>query len=487
MVQRRSWGRVLFSGLAAVVMVVSGRGSVGSTSAPVPNEKAFPDERILARRGAVYYVAPTGSDSNPGTEAQPWRTIQKAAHTLVAGDTVYIKAGTYRERVVAQNSGSPGHYITYAAYPGDTVTIDGTGVSISEWGGLFDVSYSSYIKVSGLRVINSAGDGIFADGASHIMIEKNYTYKTASSGIGIWNSNNIIIDSNEVELACSNGMQECITVAGTDTFEVRNNHVHNGISGYRKEGIDAKDGSRNGKVYRNHVHHTEAVGIYVDAWDKHTYNIQVFQNVVHDILNNNGFSLASESGGLLENVSVYNNIAYNNKFLGLGVSMCCPDLAAHHPLKNIRIINNTFYNNGVGEWGGGIGVEPADMQSVVIRNNICSQNLSFQIAVDAGIPTGNLTIDHNLIDGYRDSEGEIYGSAYVEGDPLFANPVGADFHLRANSPAIDKGSAINAPGDDFDGHARPLDGNGDGIPAYDIGAYEVLSYPRYAWLPIVLR
>lgn len=47
--------------------------------------------------GKIYYVAKNGNDSNPGTESQPWRTIQKAAETLVAGDTVYIKAGTYNE------------------------------------------------------------------------------------------------------------------------------------------------------------------------------------------------------------------------------------------------------------------------------------------------------------------------------------------------------------------------------------------------------
>ena len=35
------------------------------------------------------------------------------------------RAGTYNERVIPENSGSAGNYITYAAYPGETVTIDG--------------------------------------------------------------------------------------------------------------------------------------------------------------------------------------------------------------------------------------------------------------------------------------------------------------------------------------------------------------------------
>ena len=37
--------------------------------------------------GMIYYVAPTGNDDNPGSVDYPWRTIQKAADTLTAGDT----------------------------------------------------------------------------------------------------------------------------------------------------------------------------------------------------------------------------------------------------------------------------------------------------------------------------------------------------------------------------------------------------------------
>src|SRR4030043_810599 len=40
-----------------------------------------------------FYVAPHGSDMNPGTFLLPWRTIGKAARTIVAGDTVFIRDG----------------------------------------------------------------------------------------------------------------------------------------------------------------------------------------------------------------------------------------------------------------------------------------------------------------------------------------------------------------------------------------------------------
>jgi len=125
--------------------------------------------------------------------AHPWQTIQKAANTLIAGDTVYIRAGTYHERVTPQNSGSAGNMITYAAYPGETATIDGSGVTLpDDLAGLFDISNMSYIRVSGLRIINAGpynnNAGILVINSGYITVENNSTYNTASSGIGAWGS-----------------------------------------------------------------------------------------------------------------------------------------------------------------------------------------------------------------------------------------------------------------------------------------------------------
>ncbi len=435
--------------------------------------------------GGVYYVSPAGNDAHPGTIAQPWRTIQHAADTLAAGDTVYIRAGTYHERVIPQRSGAAGQPITYAAYPGETATIDGSSVTLpDDLAGLFEVAGQSYIRVSGLRVVNAGphadNAGILVSGSSHVTVEKCYTYHTTSSGIGVWNSEHVIIDGNEVVLACNDGQQECITVAGTDTFEVRNNHVHHSGPGTNGgEGIDAKDGSTNGQVYGNHVHHLNRLGIYVDAWDKPTHDIAVYRNVVHDVAAD-GFALASEMGGSLERIRVYNNVAYHNRYVGISLSGCCPE-APSHPMRDIQIVNNTLYDNGWEGWGGGIGLENPDLQDVTIRNNICSQNLYFQIALDPGVPAPQVTVDHNLIDGFRGTEGEIRGDDHVEGDPLFASPAGANFRLRPGSPAIDKGAAGGAPGTDFDGQARPY---GAG---YDIGADEYVPFTSFVYLPIAFK
>jgi hypothetical protein len=68
----------------------------------------------------VFFVAPTGSDSNPGTITMPYLTIQKCATTAASGSTCAIRAGTYHE-TVTPNSG-----ITITSYDGESVTVDGS-------------------------------------------------------------------------------------------------------------------------------------------------------------------------------------------------------------------------------------------------------------------------------------------------------------------------------------------------------------------------
>ena len=88
-----------------------------------------------AATAGTYYVAGSqtnSSDSNPGTLAQPWKTIVHAAKAARAGDTVYVRAGTYTGQVVVANSGEPGKEIVLRAYPGDErkAVINGAGITV---------------------------------------------------------------------------------------------------------------------------------------------------------------------------------------------------------------------------------------------------------------------------------------------------------------------------------------------------------------------
>jgi parallel beta-helix repeat protein len=88
-------------------------------------------------RAATYYVAaedPKASDENNGSEATPWKTINRSVKAVKAGDTVLIKSGTYRENVrLDAGQGAPSgksfqEMITFAAYPGQTPAIKGSKV-----------------------------------------------------------------------------------------------------------------------------------------------------------------------------------------------------------------------------------------------------------------------------------------------------------------------------------------------------------------------
>jgi hypothetical protein len=442
--------------------------SVSPKPEPVPVVYPEPDP------SNAYYVSPNGNDADPGSISQPWRTLARAAEMATAGQTIFVREGTYNERLIPQNSGDQDNYIIFMAYPGETVIIDGMGVTITQLEGLVNIGRKRFIRVSGFHVIN-AGDGvangkwnmgISAQKADHIIIDNNYINHIYSLGIDIGPASSfIVVDNNEVTDTNFGDLDDEVSVGMfwfSHDLEIKNNIVHH----TKNEGIGAAAGPHDIAIHHNTVHNvglgSQRIGIYIDAWTENQYSIDVYNNRVYDNAGQ-GIIAASEGGGVLENVNIYNNVVHNSGYDwgGMGIAAWSTTSSNIHPVRNINFVNNTVYNCS----GGGIVINNPEVENILIRNNILYQS-GQALRIEPSVPQSQLTIDHNLIS-----------------DPQFVNATTADFHLQATSAAIDAGLADGAPGFDFDGNFRPA-GNG-----YDIGAFEYgsISERTIVLLPLLLR
>ncbi len=84
-------------------------------------------------RAATLHVAPTGDDTNSGTQAAPLHTLQAAANRLQPGDTCLIHGGVYRESVTVTHSGVTGAPIRFQAAEGEHGVIDGSDMLELKW------------------------------------------------------------------------------------------------------------------------------------------------------------------------------------------------------------------------------------------------------------------------------------------------------------------------------------------------------------------
>jgi alpha-L-arabinofuranosidase len=123
--------------------------------------------------GTAFSVATVGDDSNPGTTNQPFKTIQKAATVMQPGDTCYVRAGTYREKVIPPRGGtSESQRIVYKAYPGERPVIKGSeritiwkNTSGTTWSvTLPDAFFGSYNPYT----IAVSGPGLEQGGNNHV-------------------------------------------------------------------------------------------------------------------------------------------------------------------------------------------------------------------------------------------------------------------------------------------------------------------------------
>jgi hypothetical protein len=515
--------RIYFPLLSVITLI--GLSSYVSTQNPLPVGKNGTQPLAGVGSRNSYYVATSGKDSNPGTIRSPWRTIQHAANTVQAGDTVYVRRGVYRESVTIPVSGSAtAGPVTFQNYPGENAIVDGTGLvpSNSVTQGLFNIANQSYVTLQGFEIRNyetsspqATPAGIWVSGAgSNIQILNNNVHHIVTTsekrgnafGIAVYGKeapasiNNITIDSNQV-YDLRTGSSESVNVDGNVTqFAITNNIVRDndniGIDAIGFEGVSPNpkyDYARNGEISGNTVYHISAIhnsgegnqydadGIYVDGGSQ----IVIERNLVYacDL----GIEAASEHSGHTSNhVTIRSNLVYHSNSAGISIGGYSARVGGS---ANITIVNNSLLEDDTKHTGSGEFQVQFYASDNIFENNIAyatSQGLFVNYFTDSG-PTAVMA-DYNLyysklaplstsfvwntytytgFSTYQSATGEDANSQYA--DPLYLSLTTPNLEVRPTSPAVNAGINLGPQVEgtlDFAGNPRVQNG------LIYIGAYE---------------
>ena len=130
---------------------------------------------------ATYYVSPSSSDSYDGLSLDfAWASIQHAADTVEAGDTVLVQSGTYTENVIETTSGTADNRIIYQGVDNPIINAgSGTGFKIE----------GDYVTVTGFT-FKKANKGVWVYGADHVTVTNNIM-DDFSCSVGIYESGTV--------------------------------------------------------------------------------------------------------------------------------------------------------------------------------------------------------------------------------------------------------------------------------------------------------
>lgn len=438
-----------------------------------------------------YYVAKNGNDNNGGSEASPWLRIQKAANTALAGDTVYIKNGTYAEIVTVQNSGSAGNYIIFKEYPGDKPHITGDGSC--NWDGVFNIASKSYIKLEGFELSrqscydsDSEGWVIYVASGSYIELTGLDVHHAGSESEHIQvlgQSKYIKILNNEVHdgkcvsgidiytkgdgSGSESGRPEYITVANNNVYNINPGNsscgigagiatervdyaeVYNNVVNTSRMGLDIGCGKGN-KIYNNTISGAPT-GIAISGNE----DSLIYDNVISGAYEEAFLSYDHEDhyAEIHERNKWYNNTVFNSyvpfqeyRKKASWVNASSKD----HEVYNNLFYNNTgkivldhttgirFYNNTV--YGSqGVSLQESSTDAV-IKNNIISVNGSGRYAIQVDSTTySTATLDYNDYQNRAGSYDVIdwngigYNEAEIKDRTFFSN-TGQGQHSFADDP-----------------------------------------------------
>jgi hypothetical protein len=172
------------------------------------------------------FVSPSGSDSAAGTEAAPYRTLQKAANEAGPGDVVSVAAGTY-VGFETDTSGTSSNRIVFRANGTVNVTQASSGYGIY-------INNASYVTIEGFSVSGTSLKGIAARGATAtspmrgVQILNNTVTNTVQEGMYLSQLNASLIEGNTISNVGTSGTTTTghglhLANAGSDNTIVRNN------------------------------------------------------------------------------------------------------------------------------------------------------------------------------------------------------------------------------------------------------------------------
>jgi Periplasmic copper-binding protein (NosD) len=252
----------------------------GPPPAPAGLGSALP-AGLGASGGTVFHVAKNGSNSNPGTAAQPWLTIQKALSTLTAGQRAQVHAGTYAENLQMDRAGSPVAPITVEAASGERAVVDAAGshpLEVGSDGAYFRFSgfviqdapgtsggnvdvYGHHVEISGNEITNGQDQGVYTDEESHhVQILRNWIHH---NGQGVIHQSHGIYLQGDDHLVANNVIHDHPEGFGIQVYDKGDRAIVTGntITGAGHSGIVVGGSGGVGGV---HVHNN--VLAFNDQW-----------------------------------------------------------------------------------------------------------------------------------------------------------------------------------------------------------------------------
>lgn len=362
---------------------------------------------------ATYYVAPTGSDSAAGSLSAPYKSIQVAVNKVSAGDTIYLRGGTYSPTTNIQvtKSGTSSSRITLAAYQSEVPIVDGEALTgtPAELGGSIDredrgilhVEGASYWTFKGIHFINGPY-GVYASDSNNNIFEQLVTRQNYETGFQLQDSsaNNQILY--------------------LDSYENRDPRKN----GESADGLGIKEGSGSGNLVKG-ARLWNNVDDGLDFWEfasgitvvdtiswGNGFNRWSFDEFEGD---GNGFKLGGGESSAADH-QISNSIAFGNAAKGFTDNK--------QPGKFV-FKRNTAWNNG--EVGFQTVASVSTLQNNIAASNADSTSNSAQISLSSSTTQdlnswqGSATwkdsafksVDTSLVQGKRDASGKIAASNFL--------------------------------------------------------------------------